>query len=151
MLYTALINPIIRDWHFKMWLKYICDVRHMRIWCVAVAVIRFQRCRRQLYEQCTWAPTKRHDGPAEAVLLRKNTALPGHSQSVLVGPGARTHTDKLKQPNQLYLKEVGSLNTGMPARQSMCACVLPYPARVGPGIPPRHEARPFYNPGACAV
>ena len=48
----------------------------------------------------------------------------------------RMHTDELEQPNQLYLKEVGSLNAGAPARQSMRARVPPYPARVGPGIPP---------------
>ena len=49
---------------------------------------------------------------------------------------ARMHTDELEQPNQLYLKEVGSLNVGTPARQSMHAGVPPHPARVGPGIPP---------------
>ena len=27
-------------------------------------------------------PTERHDSPVEVVLLRKNTALPGHSQNV---------------------------------------------------------------------
>ena len=48
----------------------------------------------------------------------------------------RTHTDELEQPNQLYLKEVGSLNAGMPARLSMRARVPPYPTRVGPAIPP---------------
>ena len=50
------------------------------------------------------------------------------------------HTDKLEQPNQLYLKEVGSLNVGMPARLSMHARVPPYPVRVGPGIPPTTAA-----------
>ena len=29
------------------------------------------------------------------------------------------HTGELEQPNQLYLKEVGSLNAGAPARLSM--------------------------------
>ena len=62
------------------------------------------------------------------------------------------HTDKLEQPNQLYLKEVGSLNAGAPARQSMRARVPPYPARVGPGIPPPWcGARLFYSLGARAV
>ena len=54
---------------------------------------------------------------------------------------ARMHTGELEQPNQLYLKEVGSLNAGAPARLSMHACVPPYPARVGPVSPPmRHQA-----------
>ena len=35
------------------------------------------------------------------------------------------HTGELEQPNQLYLKEVGSLNAGIPARLSMRACVPP--------------------------
>ena len=38
---------------------------------------------------------KRYDGPVEVVLLRKNMALPGHSQSVMVHPQTRAHTDKL--------------------------------------------------------
>ena len=37
----------------------------------------------------------------------------------------RTHTGELEQPNQLYLKEVGSLNAGAPARLSMRARVPP--------------------------
>ena len=45
---------------------------------------------------------------------------------------ARMHTGELEQPNQLYLKEVGSLNAGAPVRPSMHARVPPYPARVGP-------------------
>ena len=49
---------------------------------------------------------------------------------------ARMHTGKVEQPNQLYLKEVGSLNAGAPARLSMHACVPPYPVRVGPVNPP---------------
>ena len=52
----------------------------------------------------------------------------------------RMHMDEVEQPDQLYLKEVGSLNMGAPARQSMHACVPPYPARVGPGIP--HDVVP---------
>ena len=44
----------------------------------------------------------------------------------------RMHTDELEQPNQLYLKEVGSLNVGAPAHLSMHVHVPPYPARVGP-------------------
>ena len=59
---------------------------------------------------------------------------------------AQTHTDELEQPNQLYLKEVGSLNAGAPAHLSMCARVPPYPVRVGPGIPPRRGARLFIAP-----
>ena len=51
------------------------------------------------------------------------------------------HTDELEQPNQLYLKEVGSLNAGVPACLSMRACVPPYPARVGPANPP-HDVAP---------
>ena len=62
-------------------------------------------------------------------------ALLGRSRSVMVRLQVRTHTDELEQPNQLYLKEVGSLNMGAPARLSMRACVPPYPARVGPAIP----------------
>ena len=46
------------------------------------------------------------------------------------------HMGKLEQPNQLYLKEVGSLNAGAPACLSMRAHVPPYPARVGPECPP---------------
>ena len=48
---------------------------------------------------------------------------------------AQTHTGELEQPNQLYLKEVGSLNAGTPACLSMRAHVPPYPARVGPVFP----------------
>ena len=59
---------------------------------------------------------------------------------------ARTHTDELEQPNHLYLKEVGSLNAGMPVRQSMCARVPPYPARVGPGIPPMTQCQALIAP-----
>ena len=44
----------------------------------------------------------------------------------------RMHMGKLEQPNQLYLKEVGSLNVGAPAHLSMRAHVPPYPVRVGP-------------------
>ena len=55
------------------------------------------------------------------------------------------HTGELEQPNQLYLKEVGSLNAGMPARLSMHACVPPYLVRVGPVSPLRHGARLFYS------
>ena len=50
---------------------------------------------------------------------------------------AWTHTGKLEQPNQLYLKEVGSLNAGAPAHLSMHARVPPYPVRVGPANPPQ--------------
>ena len=77
--------------------------------------------------------------------------FPGHSWSVMVRLQARMHMGKLEQPNQLYLKEVGSLNAGAPARLSMCAHVPPYPVRVGPGIPPQHGARLFYSLGACAM
>ena len=63
-------------------------------------------------------------------------AFPGHSWSVMVHLQVQTHMDELEQPNQLYLKEVGSLNAGAPAHQSMRVCVPPYPAKVGPGIPP---------------
>ena len=62
-----------------------------------------------------------------------------------------THTGKLEQLNQLYLKEVGSLNAGAPACLSMHACVPPYQARVGPVSPPRRGIRPFYSLGTCAV
>ena len=68
--------------------------------------------------------------------------LPGRSQSVMVRLQARMHTDELEQPNQLYLKEVGSLNAGTPAHLSMRAHVPPYPVRVGPGNPP--DAAPGY-------
>ena len=51
------------------------------------------------------------------------------------------HTGEVEQPNQLYLKEVGSLNAGTPARLSMRARVPPYPARVRPVCPP-HNAAP---------
>ena len=61
------------------------------------------------------------------------------------------HTGELEQPNQLYLKEVGSLNVGVPARPSMRACVPPYPVRVGPVCPSRRGVRLFYSLGACAV
>ena len=64
---------------------------------------------------------------------------------------ARMHTDKLEQPNQLYLKEVGSLNVSAPACQPMCARVPLYPVRVGPAIPPRRGARLLYSPGARAM
>ena len=37
----------------------------------------------------------------------------------------RMHTGELEQPNQLYLKEVGSLNAGAPARLFMRARVPP--------------------------
>ena len=61
------------------------------------------------------------------------------------------HTGELEQPNQLYLKEVGSLNAGAPAHLSMRARVPPYPARVGPVCPPRRGIRLFYSLGARAV
>ena len=65
---------------------------------------------------------------------------------------ARTHMGKLEQPNQLYLKEVGSLNAGTPACLSMRARVPPYPARAGPVCPPpRRGTRLFYSLGAHAV
>ena len=72
--------------------------------------------------------------------------LPGRSRSVMVRLQARTHTDELEQPNQLYLKEVGSLNTGAPVSLSMHACVPPYPVRVGPAIPPNVAPGPFIAP-----
>ena len=50
------------------------------------------------------------------------------------------HTGELEQPNQLYLKEVGSLNAGAPVRLSMHARVPPYPVRVGPVCPPHDTA-----------
>ena len=50
-------------------------------------------------------------------------AFPGHSRSVMVRLQAQTHTGKLEQPNQLYLKEVGSLNMGAPARIYPCVHV----------------------------
>ena len=56
----------------------------------------------------------------------------------------RTHTGELEQPNQLYLKEVGSLN--MRARQRVYPCVHVYlPARVGPVCPSRCGIRLFYS------
>ena len=61
------------------------------------------------------------------------------------------HTGELEQPNQLYLKEVGSLNVGAPAHLFMRVRVPPYPARVGPVCPPRRGARFFYSLGTCAV
>ena len=64
---------------------------------------------------------------------------------------ARMHTGEVEQPNQLYLKEVRSLNVGVPARLSMRARVPPYQARVGPVCPPRHGARFFYSLGARAM
>ena len=64
---------------------------------------------------------------------------------------ARMHTGELEQPNQLYLKEVGSLNVGAPAHLSMHACVPPYPVRVGPVCPPRRGIRLFYSLGARAM
>ena len=69
-------------------------------------------------------------------------ALLGRSRSVMVRLQAWMHTDELEQPNQLYLKEVGSLNVGAPACLSMHAHVPPYPVRFGPAIPPtmRHQA-----------
>ena len=44
--------------------------------------------------------------------------------------------EKLQQPNQISLKEVGSHNTGVPAHQPMHACVHPYPSRDEPGVNP---------------
>ena len=58
---------------------------------------------------------------------------------------------ELEQPNQLYLKEVGSLNAGAPARLSMRAHVPPYPARVGPVCPPDVAPGSFYSLGAHAM
>ena len=46
----------------------------------------------------------------------------------------QTHTGELEQPNQLYLKEVGSLNAGMPARLFMRACVPP--SKSWTSVPP---------------
>ena len=77
--------------------------------------------------------------------------FPGRSQSVMVRLQVRMHMDELEQPNQLYLKEIGSLNVGAPACLSMRACVPPYPVRVGPANPLRHGARLFYSLSAHAV
>ena len=78
-------------------------------------------------------------------------AFPGRSRSVMVHLQAQMHAGEVEQPNQLYLKEVGSLNVGAPAHLSMHAHVPPYPARVGPVYPPRRGTRFFYSLGACAV
>ena len=48
------------------------------------------------------------------------------------------------------LKEVGSLNAGAPACQSMRACVPPYPSRVEPAIPFMMWHQAYYRPGAHA-
>ena len=42
---------------------------------------------------------------------------------------ARTHTGEVEQPNQLYLKEVGSLNMGAPACLSMHARCTSLPSK----------------------
>ena len=55
----------------------------------------------------------------------------------------RTHTGELEQPNQLYLKEVGSLNAGTPARLSMHAHVPP--SKSWTSVSPRRGIRLFYS------
>ena len=51
---------------------------------------------------------------------------------------ARMHTGELEQPNQLYLKEVGSLNVGVPAHLSMRARVPPTQRELDQCVP--HDA-----------
>ena len=47
---------------------------------------------------------------------------------------------------QVYLKEVGSDNTGAPAHQSRRARVPPYPMEVKPANPPGTVPGPFIDP-----
>ena len=61
----------------------------------------------------------------------------------------RTHMGELEQPNQLYLKEVGSLNVGAPAHLSMRARVPPYPARVDILMMKTHLMRLYQLPLCC--
>ena len=66
--------------------------------------------------------------------------------------GASTNADthgELEQPNQLYLKEVGSLNVGAPAHLSKHARVPP--SKSWTSVFPRRSVRLFYSLGACAV
>ena len=60
----------------------------------------------------------------------------GNSQSVLVCPRKWMLMEKLLQPKQISLKEVGSRNVGAPAHQSMHACVPPYPSGDELGVNP---------------
>ena len=52
----------------------------------------------------------------------------------------QTHTGELEQPNQLYLKEVGSLNMGTPARLSMRARVPPSKSWTSVSLTTRRQA-----------
>ena len=52
----------------------------------------------------------------------------------------RMHKGELEQPNQLYLKEVGSLNTGAPARLSKHARVPPSKSWTSVSPMTRHQA-----------
>ena len=47
---------------------------------------------------------------------------------------------ELEQPNQLYLKEVGSLNAGAPVHLSMHACVPPSKSLTSVSPTTRHQA-----------
>ena len=94
-------------------------------------------------ERCSWAPTKRHDGPVEMVLKVEHGA-PG---PFLKCNGASADASARRQvlTTQVYLKEVGSDNTGVPVHQSRCAHVPPYLTEVKPANPPGAVPGPFID------
>ena len=74
-------------------------------------------------------------------------ALPGRSRSVMVHLQVRMHTDELKQPNQLYLKEALSMWVNQRVYPCMHMYLLtkreldqqsPYNVVPGPFIAPVH-------------
>ena len=67
--------------------------------------------------------------------------------------GASTDAGAHKQviTTQLYLKEVGSDDAGMPVHLSRYARVPPYPMGVNPANPFLAHCQTLYRPGARAV
>ena len=86
-----------------------------------------------------------HQPKGTTVLWRRySLGRTRHSRAVLrvlwVRLRMRTHAGELKQPHQLYLKEVGSLNAGAPARLSMRARVPPSKSWTSVSFTTRRQA-----------
>ena len=92
-----------------------------------------------------------HDGPVEAVLLRKNTVLPGHSQSVK-GASAGTGTHEQAMTTQSVKFEGSRFSQHGHASTSIYACMCTSLPNEGctRKIPPTLRCQAFYSPGACA-
>ena len=84
------------------------------------------------------------------MVLKVEHGIPG-PLSKCIGASADAGAHRQVITTQLYLKEVGSLNTGAPARQSRCAHVPPYPTEVEPANPLMAQCRAFYRSEARAI